>query len=90
MDSEYTYETENDSQLNGSREDSDVDDMHADPILKAAQRGDIDEVLECLKSKPEAPHVSDDDGYTALHRACEHGKAEVAKLLIVRKLVVMI
>lgn len=75
--SDYAFEDE----LNGE-EESDEEDPNASPILKAAERGNLQLVEELLRTDPSSVNVADSDGYTPLHRACYSNRIEVAKCLI--------
>ncbi len=53
-------------------------------LLWAAQFGRTDTLRELLDSEPTLVGYSDDDGYTALHRACYMGREDVVAELLVR------
>jgi len=52
------------------------------PILKAAEKGQLELVKKLIREDPNCVNVSDVDGYTPLHRASYNNRIEVAKLLI--------
>ena len=51
------------------------------PLLEAAYRGNTD-IAELLLSHGANLAAKDSDGFTALHKAADHGKAEVVQLLL--------
>lgn len=56
----------------------------ADEIHDAAKEGNINKVIEILKSDPGQLNRADSNGKTSLHHACRFGKNNVAQLLIKR------
>ncbi|XP_054277898.1 ankyrin repeat domain-containing protein 49 [Macrosteles quadrilineatus] len=58
---------------------------HASPnkeILWAAENGENEIIKRLVKENPSIVHVRDQDGYTALHRACYNNHVETVELLI--------
>ena len=53
-------------------------------LLKAAGEGELNRVQQLLDSDSQLARASNELGETALHRACEGGHAEVARLLLDR------
>lgn len=51
-------------------------------LLQAAEEGRLEAVEQLLLDLPDLINYSDNDGYTALHRACYEDKLEVAQILI--------
>jgi ankyrin repeat protein len=53
-------------------------------LLKYADRGDESRVRKCLDAFPSSIRTTDEDGYTALHRACHNPNVDLVRLLVAR------
>ena len=51
-------------------------------FLKAAENGNLDEIIQMWTDKPDLLNCTDSDGYTALHRASYNGHTDVGEWLI--------
>lgn len=51
-------------------------------LLWAANEGKNDLVEEILEANPEIVNTKDEDGYTALHKACYNNNYELAEILL--------
>lgn len=51
-------------------------------ILEAAEDGYLEMVRKFIEQNPSCINVPDEDGYTALHRACYNNHVEVVKYLL--------
>lgn len=57
-------------------------ETHQNEFLSAAENGDIDKVRSLLENDSTLISSTDQDGYTALHRACYNNHTEVVDLLL--------
>ncbi|CAG0914179.1 unnamed protein product [Notodromas monacha] len=85
LEGEPTDDDRQSSASSRSSSSSAYDDVSPDSkydLLRAAEAGNMEDVLRILAENPERVNLADENGYTALHRACYSDQHEIVKVLI--------
>uniref|UniRef100_A0A131XCU5 Putative fetal globin-inducing factor n=1 Tax=Hyalomma excavatum TaxID=257692 RepID=A0A131XCU5_9ACAR len=73
-----------DAEVQAAQNPVDPDEVAAQQLRRAAEKGDVATLKQLLDSDPSLAVRTDSDGYTALHRACYADQLEAACLLLER------
>lgn len=73
-----------DTEIQAAQNPVDPDEVAAQQLRRAAEKGDVATLKQLLDSDPLLAVRTDSDGYTALHRACYADQPEAAWILLER------